>query len=416
MAKAYKMKELETYSIDEFTVNEGKDLLRVCIRTNTSVFIWGPPGCGKSWSVQNIATEIDREMKLAKLKKTTNISSMESLELNSLLSEMPTEYHFIDIRLSQLSELDLRGMPTVAKDRNDKSVLTWTVPDFMPTDPDFKGIMFFDEMNHANDANLKASYQLMQDRKLGNYTLPKGVSIVAAGNRKNDHGNVFELPAPLANRFTHVTVKPEYHEWQSWAISARVNPSIIGYIEAKPHNLFSQDEVGKNMAFATGRSWARLSTLMEATNDLTLINRLAIGNIGVAMANEFMAYLEEVTKLPNPEDVLTGKITEFKETRPDLNYSLSMTLLYKIKEDDEKRQKKKMTQAEFDTRAETFFKFVLNGMKQSDGIKTMIVRKSYVDFGLKFNWTKVSSLYEYQKKYGAIIAEVSKELSQQKAA
>src|SRR5262249_32963515 len=72
-----------------------------------------------------------------------------------------------DIRALLLDPVDLRGLPFVERDGRSKGA----TPDFLPQD--VEGILFLDELN-ASPAMVQAScYQLVLDRKLGEYTLPK---------------------------------------------------------------------------------------------------------------------------------------------------------------------------------------------------------------------------------------------------
>jgi MoxR-like ATPase len=142
----------------------------VTSKTEISTMIWGPPGVGKSSIVAQIA-------------KSHGIA-------------------FVDVRLSQLAPTDLRGLPVPENGRS-----KWFPPEFLPDGG--KGILFLDELNMAPPAMQGIAQQLILDRKVGSYTVPPNWFIWAAGNRKEDRASVFEMPAPLANRFLHLTVLPD---------------------------------------------------------------------------------------------------------------------------------------------------------------------------------------------------------------
>jgi MoxR-like ATPase len=94
--------------------------------------------------------------------------------------------------------LDLRGLPFLGADNRSK----WATPDFLPQDGE--GILSLDELNAAPAMVQASCYQLVLDRKLGEYTLPDGWAIVAAGNRDSDRGATTRMPTPLRNRFVHL--------------------------------------------------------------------------------------------------------------------------------------------------------------------------------------------------------------------
>ena len=62
---------------------------------------------------------------------------------------------------------------------------------FLPDGSIKEGILFLDELNTAAPMVQASAYQLILDRKIGEYTLPDGWAIVAAGNRESDKGVVF---------------------------------------------------------------------------------------------------------------------------------------------------------------------------------------------------------------------------------
>ena len=150
-------------------------------RLMLSTMIWGPPGIGKSSIVAQTA-----------------------------------EHHglaFVDVRLSQLAPTDLRGLPVA-----EHGVSRWYPPEFLPRDG--AGILFLDELNLAPPAMQGMAQQLILDRRVGSYVVPEGWFIWAAGNRKEDRAAVFDMPAPLANRFLHLEVEPDFESFKAYALDA----------------------------------------------------------------------------------------------------------------------------------------------------------------------------------------------------
>jgi MoxR-like ATPase len=156
------------------TPNKAKNSLRHAMRKKRPVFMWGPPGIGKS----DIVAQITNSFK------------------NSLL---------IDVRLSLWEPTDIKGIPYF--DTN-SGKMVWGAPAELPDDElaaKYDNIvLFLDEMNSAAPAVQAAAYQLILNRRVGQYRLPDNVMIVAAGNREADKGVTYRMPAPLANRFIHL--------------------------------------------------------------------------------------------------------------------------------------------------------------------------------------------------------------------
>ncbi len=188
---------------------------------NTPVMLWGPPGVGKSQIVAEIAGERDTRL--------------------------------IDIRLSQLEPSDLRGIPFRAQGGG----VDWAIPRMLPdaTRHGSHGILFLDEINAAPPSVSAAAYQLILDRRLGEYTVPDGWVIFAAGNRQGDRGVAYVMPAPLANRFTHYEIEPNLDDWVAWALREGMDERLIGFLRFRPELLFEYDAEQNPVSFPSPRTW-----------------------------------------------------------------------------------------------------------------------------------------------------------------
>ncbi len=115
------------------------------IKKRRPVFLWGPPGIGKSDIVKQIGEDAGREV--------------------------------IDVRLALWEPTDIKGIPYY---NADQGKMVWAPPAELPTDPESTAIIFLDELNSAPPAVQAAAYQLILNRRVGTYELPKGVDVVAA--------------------------------------------------------------------------------------------------------------------------------------------------------------------------------------------------------------------------------------------
>ena len=238
------------------------------------VFLWGPPGIGKSACIRQLAEE--------------------------------NEMQFCDVRLPLLDPVDLRGLPMID---NENMVARWLPPDFLPNgNEETAGILFLDEINAAPPALQASAYQLILDRKIGNYTLPTNWIVIAAGNRVSDRSVAFKLPSALANRFTHIEIHPDPDEWVQWAISNSLDPLIIAFIKSQPSMLFEFDPQRLPIAFPSPRSWAFASNLKPLrTHDILLYLYALQGTIGNAAKEQFRVFIEYEKQVPDVEDILEGR-------------------------------------------------------------------------------------------------------------
>jgi len=204
-----------------------------------------------------------------------------------------------------------------------------------------KAIIFLDELSAADHGTQKAALQLVLDRRVGEYDVPMGVPIIAAGNRESDGAFIQPLSDPLANRFQHVTLGPSVDDYIEWGMVNNVRPEILGYVKAFPEGLFNYDPsaLGEgNYGFSTPRSLTMLSNQYEPIEFYTdmangdelegLRLRLAAfsGLIGKSDAAALTGYLEVMHELPSVEDITSGLITEL----PDVERSKSFGLLYSL--------------------------------------------------------------------------------------
>ena len=188
--------------------NKAKNAIRIAMQKKRPVFLWGPPGIGKSDIVKQI---------------TDGFS-------NSLL---------IDIRLSLWEPTDIKGIPYFDSNQNK---MVWGAPSELPDEElasQYDHItVFFDEMNSAAPAVQAAAYQLILNRRVGQYKLPDNVVIVAAGNREADKGVTYRMPAPLANRFVHVEMGVFFDDWFAWAVDNKIHQDVVGYLQFAKQDLY----------------------------------------------------------------------------------------------------------------------------------------------------------------------------------
>lgn len=273
--------------------NELYNQLKILIQTNTPVFIHGSPGIGKSYIVNDIAKEYN--------------------------------YQITDVRLSQLDAVDLRGIPSIIDSKT-----VWMSPIFLPTDKQSKGILFLDELNSAPASVQAAIYQLVLDRKIGEYELPKSWRIICAGNKIDDKGIVFRLPSPLVNRMVHIVLEARYDDFKKWAIKNKLHSFIIGFLGFRPDLLSVPISANSetNPAFCTPRAWAMLSNILINSEDITKISPIIYGTVGYAAGIEFSSFVKIYENLPNIDAILEG-IEENVPNEASALYALCAAIIEK---------------------------------------------------------------------------------------
>ena len=259
---------------------------------HTPVMLWGPPGVGKS----RIVADIARRHGVA----------------------------LIDIRLSQMEPTDLRGIPF----RNGARV-EWSVPSLLPDAERHGvcGILFLDEISSAPPTVTAAAYQLILDRRLGEYRVPPGWAIFAAGNRYGDRGVTYVMPAPLANRFTHFEIEAQLDDWVAWAHAAGVDARVVAFLRFRPDLLFDFDPARNAVAFPSPRSWEyahRALAKFADAPDLLLDALQAC--VGAAAGVEFKAFIDNMDQLPDIDAIVAGESAQMP-AGIDLQYGVAAALV-----------------------------------------------------------------------------------------
>jgi len=352
------------------SVQARKSLLKA-FKVQRPLFLWGPPGIGKSELVEGITRELDGLM--------------------------------IDLRLGQMEPTDIRGIPYYNKD---KGVMDWAPPVELPDEATASQypivVLFLDELNSAPPSVQSAAYQLILNRRIGKYHLPKNVVMVAAGNRESDKGVTYRMPTPLANRFLHQEMKVDFASYQDWAVKNKIHKDVVGYLSFAKQDLYDFDAKSASRAFATPRTWTFVSQLLEdedGDND-TLTNLIA-GTVGEGLAVKFMAHRKVSSKMPNPADVLSGKVKDLNVKEVSAMYSLVISMCYELKDAVEKKVEDK----KFHEMADNFLGFMMKNFETE--LTVMGARIALTTYDLPFLPTKLKNFDEFHSKYGKYILQAS---------
>lgn len=218
-------------------------------------------------------------------------------------------FKVIDLRLAQMSEVEIGGLIYPNESRT-KTV--WLTPEVLPDEKrDGKNtILLLDEITSCPYRVQVAAYQLILDRRIGQYTLPEGTFVIALGNREDDDGVYIQLAGPLADRFEIHYIEPSFEVWKNdYALKNNVHPYVVSYLNVKPSALHTQQPGEENMIFATPRSWVRVSDILHCDSDVSnpVVRSKIIGNIGDAEGVQFIGYCEKHSEIIPAEDFISGR-------------------------------------------------------------------------------------------------------------
>jgi hypothetical protein len=351
------------------TPNEARNRIMRCFNLKRPVFLWGPPGIGKSDLVAGLTEELGGYM--------------------------------IDLRLGQMEPTDIRGIPFFNRDLGK---MDWAPPIDLPDDELASQypvvVLFLDELNSAAPSVQSAAYQLILNRRVGKYKLPDNVVLVAAGNRESDKGVTYRMPSPLANRFVHLEVRPDFESWQTWAVNNRIHQDVVGYLTFAKADLFDFDPRSPSRSFATPRTWTFVSEFL-ASNDVSNdeLTDLIAGTIGEGLAVKFMAHRKVSGQMPNPEDVLSGKVKELQTKEISAMYSLVTGMCYELQEQFKKLSSGKM--AEWHEQADNFIRFMMDNFTTE--LVVVGAKVALTTYNLPLIPGKLKNFNEFHQRFGKYI-------------
>ena len=269
-----------------------KELNSVLAGHHTPVMLWGAPGIGKSQIIAQIANK----------------------------HQVPV----IDVRLSQMEPSDLRGIPF-----KNGELVDWSIPSLLPDAARHgdRGVLFLDEITSAPPTVSAAAYQLILDRRLGDYVVPEGWVIFAAGNRQGDRGVTYSMPAPLANRFSHYELDVHLDDWVGWAYANDIDEGIIGFLRYRPEHLFAFDAAHNPVSFPSPRTWEFTHrALKKFGQDLTLFRQAATACVGEVAGVEVTTFIEHLKDLPDLDAIVRGESVNIPKA-VDLQYAICAALV-----------------------------------------------------------------------------------------
>ena len=253
------------------------------------LFIWGPPGVGKSAMVKEVAQDLG--------------------------------IGFIDIRLAQREPVDIKGLPVPGPDG-----LRWLVASDWPRDAASKGIILFDELTACDRSIQVAAYEMLLDRRLGDtYRLPDGWYLCAAGNRHSDRAAAVAMSSALANRFCHIEVAADIESWGRWAVETGIHADVLAFLRFQPERLFAMTG-DTERGWPSPRAWERTSVALDLARDGNLaaedLNCLIAGLVGQGTAAEFIAFRRIMAELPEVSSMLARQTPVLIPERADQRHAL----------------------------------------------------------------------------------------------
>lgn len=333
----------------------------------TPVMVWGQPGVGKSDVARQVGSQTNRPV--------------------------------IDIRLLLKDPTDLGGLPYFSPVDNK---MHYAQPSELPDaeGPFANAIILLDELSSAPAAVQAAALQLVLERRIGEYVLPKDVMIMAAGNRSNDGTVHMSMPQPLRNRFRHYTLVVDTEAWLNWAREYSVDTAVQSYIKGNPDDLNRFDSKNKHAyAYATPRTWKFVSDEIKKikllrsngiqVSDGDLFRRIA-SLVGEDVRHKFKAHYDDAMALPDPYEVVRGGVKEHNIKKTSMKYACSLNVMYALREvintrKEEAKDGGEFTEKEYIGYVDNAIRFLVKNIDEKDIIISAIWMATDKDYNIEIH-------------------------------
>ena len=261
-------------------------------------------------------------------------------QLHSYIQKSDPDYGLVDVRLSQIEGIDVRGLMQIKN-----GVTEYCPPGYLPTDLKKRLMVFFDEILLGEQDAIKAVMQWVCEGRVGDHLLSPYTTFIGASNRSQDEAMNTKMSGPMANRWCHIEVDNDLDEWARISRNGFQNdgeylpdwnalPETIGrdcgldldgrIVFFIKHQDRDDNPVWRNFdktrfrkgeyAHATPRSWhdvSRILTVIERDNKIwnkvpsikKIRRALVCGLVGDGVGTSLTGLIDQLDKLVDIEEV-----------------------------------------------------------------------------------------------------------------
>ncbi|ETA79638.1 ATP-binding protein [Youngiibacter fragilis] len=240
----------------------------------------------------------------------------------SLIREYAEEkgLYLVNIDANLLKEGEIGGLPTVVGGRTRYATHhKLTEIDEYLEKSEGSVLLFIDEINRCDHSVQQELMNLILNREINGYRLSGRVVVAAAmnpSNRMEDFSEtdyqVVDMDPAQEDRFVWFNMDSDSREWITWGMEeGEIHPLVIQFISQFREylNYKPQDEFIRS----TPRSWERVSNALKVAEirdiDQKTLYNVVKGNVGMKVAQDFMAFIEDNRNpLVSPDDLFSMEV------------------------------------------------------------------------------------------------------------
>lgn len=323
----------------------------IAAQTCIPVFLWGPPGVGKTATIEQLAKQLGTDMwtLILSIREPSDQGGLpyvtrDGASLAELLAALP-ETERSAIQRDLVTSLSATADGVTAQTMHSQKLATLRrlqsppsvslIPPRWATELAQKGEgwVFMDELNASPPTTQSSALRVVHGGYAGDQRLPERTSFIAAGNPPGTSAGTYHLTAAMANRWLHFDFSakgPGYvSHWRAgmmsgwpalpvakvgadWQKSVSAKRGLVAsFIEVQHDYLHVQptDQKQQGMAWPSPRTWERVAIVLAAAESAkhdvkSSVTRLLIrGAVGEVAGDLFIKWYTDLD-LISPEEYL----------------------------------------------------------------------------------------------------------------
>jgi len=232
---------------------------------------------------------------------------------------------------AQFDSGELGGFPVLSEDRKQYNRAK---PFFMAFEEDSKGILFLDELPQSPVSNQNIAAQLVNEGRIGEHRLPRGWTVVCAGNPMAARAGTTAMPSHLKDRLTHYEIEPDTEAFLDYAFEKDFSPEVTGFVLHRPEYL-SMFDPHVNVS-PSPRSWERANTIVGLGLPADLEMESLAGQVGSAASADFIGFIKIMRDLPDPIKSLANPLEAMIPEKPAVLYAFCSAIAAYVTESSAK--------------------------------------------------------------------------------
>lgn len=203
--------------------------------------------------------------------------------------ERNPNFGFLDLRIAYMEAPDLIGFPETEKDNNGIVRTKHRLPEFWPNEKDSEGLILLEEPNRGTTGVMNCLMQLLTDRKIHNYELPKGWVIAGCVNPDSSEYDVNTMDAALKDRFEQFEVEFDHIAFLDFMDSSGWHEGVQMFVSSGIWTYKTTKELGKDGRYISPRTWSKINAAeLSGIDRNRQLHRIVVSSIlGRDIGNEY---------------------------------------------------------------------------------------------------------------------------------